>query len=323
MWITLTRAALPVVLALTPHTAVAAASAAPAARGDIPAARAAEPGADVALTVSPDRIVVRADQVDRPRRFTVTNSGRQHLDVRVSASGFSAGPDGTLRLHADAPYSAAGWVTVKPDRFRLPAGKAKRLDLTIVVPEDAEPGEHQVAVLFSVAAPKHAAGIGVIRSVGAPVYVSTPGRIVDSIDLTGLRAPGFTLGGPVEIGATVRNTGSRHRDFVGDDRLHARVGGERVPFPEFTLLRDGSQRISTRWTGTPLLCVCRATLTVPNPDGTSRSAATTVVILPLHLIAPALLLLLALPALGWLLRRHLRHRRTTGARPTLVGDGHA
>jgi uncharacterized protein (TIGR03382 family) len=295
MWTVLVRAVLPAVLAWTPAAPVPAAAAARAP---------ARP--DFSLTVSPSRVIVPADQAGFSRQFTVTNHGRSPTDVAVRLASFTAGGDGGLVFRSDAPHSAAGWVTVAPDRFRLAAGSAERVSLRIDVPATADPGEHEVAVIFSVPPPAGGTDIGVSRSVGAPVYVTVPGSAVDSVEVTGLRAPGFALRGPVALTARVRNAGTVHRDFVGDDRLRVRVAGDTLPFPDFTLLRGGSREVGASWTDPPLFCVCRAVVTVVDPDGASRSARTTIVILPVHLIGPGAAIVLALLLLGWLFRRRAR-----------------
>jgi hypothetical protein len=293
----LLRAVLPVVLAMTPV---------------VPARAEPPQGSDFSLAVSPSRVIVPADQIARAREFTVTNQGRDPIDVTVRMASFTAGESGELSFRADAPHSAAGWVTVQPDRFRVDAGTAERVSLHISVPASAEPGEHQVAVIFSVPrAPDRTGDIGVNRSLGAPVYVTVPGPLVNSVDVTGLRAPGFALRGPLALTTTVRNTGTVHRDFVDEAGLRVRVADDTLPFPDFTLLREGVREISTNWTNPPLFCVCRATVSVPNPDGAARSASATIVILPLHLIGPAVAIVLVV-LLGWLLWRRKRGRRPAG-----------
>jgi hypothetical protein len=272
---------------------------------------------DFSLTVSPSRMIVPADEIARARQFTVTNQGRLPVDVVVGTASFTVGRTGELVFEAGAPHSAAGWVAARPDRFHLAAGAAERVDLRIVVPTTAEPGEHQVAVIFSVPAAAGTGRIGVSRSVGAPVYVTVPGPVVDSVKVTGLRAPGLSLGGPVSLTATVSNAGTVHRDFVGGDRLAARVAGGTAPFPDFTLLRGSSRQVSARWTDPPLFCVCRVTVSATNPGGPSPNATTTIVVLPLRLIGSVLAAVLVLLLLGWLLLRWVRARRSAG--PALPG----
>ncbi|MFJ6197288.1 hypothetical protein [Micromonospora sp. NPDC092111] len=276
---------------------------------------------DFALTVSPSRMSVPADQIARPRQFTVTNQGRSPVDVTIRPASFAV-EDGQPLLRSDAPYSAVEWVDLRPSRLRLDGGASRQVSLRIAPPATAEPGEHQVAVIFTVPPPAGKTGIGVSRSIGAPVYVTVPGDAVDSVEVTRLRAPGFAWGGPLALTATIRNAGTVHRDFVDSDRLEARVAGDTVAFPDFTLSRNGTRDIRASWPDPPLLCICRAEVSVANPDGGSRSATATVVILPLHLIGPGVAIVLAL-LLGWLLWRRSRGRRSAAVEPTDAAREHA
>jgi hypothetical protein len=148
---------------------------------------------DLALTVSPSRMVIPADQLARERLFTVTNGAATTVEVVVRAASFAAGPDGAPVLRADAPRSAAGWVTLRPDRLRLAGGAAQQVTMGIAVPADTEPGEHQLAVVFSVPVAADQAGIGVAGAVGAPVYISVSGKALSGEALSGTtdRSVGF------------------------------------------------------------------------------------------------------------------------------------
>ncbi|GAB3938691.1 hypothetical protein [Micromonospora vulcania] len=284
-------ALLPVLLALPPT---------------VPVDLAAPDQSDFSLTVSPNRMVVPPGEIGQPRQFTVTNKGPSAIDVSVRTASFVVDAEGDFVFRSDVPHTAIDWVAVRPERLRLAANSAEMVDLRIALPPTAEPGEHQVAVLFSTEPPADTPGMSVRRSVGAPVYVTVPGEAVDSVQVTELGVPGFTLGGPMALTATVRNAGTLHRDFVAADRLRAQVAGQDVTFDEFTLLRDASRRVSARWEDPPLACVCQVAVAVSNPDGSSGSARATVVILPLHLMGTAAGGLLLLVLLGWMLRRGRR-----------------
>ncbi|WP_266244090.1 hypothetical protein [Micromonospora lupini] len=277
---------------------------------------------DFSLTVSPSRMVVPADENGRPQQFTVTNRGRSAIDVSMRTASFAVDSAGELTFRSDAAHTAIDWVTVDPKRFRLAPGATTLVGLRIAVPPNAEPGEHQVAVIFSAPPPADAPGMTVRRSVGAPVYVTVPGDAIESVQVAEVDAPGFALGGPLALTATVRNVGTLHRDFVAADRLRARVAGEDVAFPEFTLLRDGSRQVSAQWDAPPLVCVCRVTVAVSNPDGRVGSAQTTVVILPLHVIGPTVGGLVVLLLLGRMLRRRRGGFTVATPQPSMVaGDG--
>ncbi|MEU4338485.1 hypothetical protein AB0F59_28155 [Micromonospora lupini] len=270
------------------------------------------------LTVSPSRMVVPADEIGRPRQFTVTNRGQSAIDVSMRTASFAVDPTGELTFRSDTAHTAIDWVTTDPRRFRLAPGATKLVDLRIAVPPNAEPGEHQVAVIFSAPPPANAPGTSIRRSVGAPVYVTVPGDAIESVQVAEVDAPGFAMHGPLALTATVRNVGTLHRDFVAADRLRARVAGEDVTFPDFTLLRDGSRQVSARWDDPPPICVCRVTVAVSNPDGRAGRAQTTVVILPLHLIGPTVGGLVILLLLGRMLRRRRGGSATATPTPSMV-----
>jgi hypothetical protein len=280
------------------------------------AAQAAEPP-DFSLTVTPHRLVVPVDQLSRPQRFTVTNGGREAVEVLVRVDNFTTGPDGTPRFTPDAPHSAVGWFRPEPDRFHLAPGASTRVALQLRVPADADPGEHRAAVIFTVPPTGDGPGINIGRAVGAPVYVTAPGAVVEAVEVDRLRAPAFALGGPIEFDVTLRNVGTVRRDFTGTGGLALRVAASRqpvtdrtLPVEEFTLLRDAERQLTVRWSDPPPFCVCDVTLAVPGPDGTDHTVRTRLVVISPWLLASVLgVLAVLLATVGWLLLR----RRTGDA----------
>lgn len=269
---------------------------------------ASEPEPDFGLLVSPTRLVVQPGQVNDEQYFQVSNKGTLPLDVEVNKRDFVASGTGTMVLQAGAPYSASNWVTVVPARFHLGPGEGTRIAVRIAIPAEPDSGDHQVALVFIVpASADSTTNIRVNRGIGVPVFVTVPGQVDASAEVTNLHAPSFVLGGPITFVATMHDTGTVHRDFRGDGgRLAIGVDGQQVEFPDFTVLRGSSREITTEWTDTPLWCFCQATVSMARADGTIQQATATVVILPLHLLGIALVALLALLLGGRFLRQRYR-----------------
>src|SRR4051812_28619551 len=82
----------------------------------VPAAP-ARPLPTFSLAVTPTRLVVPAGASGAVQRFVVSNGGRQPFTVTVDKADFTAGENGALAFHRDAPYAAAEWVRVSPRRF--------------------------------------------------------------------------------------------------------------------------------------------------------------------------------------------------------------
>ena len=66
------------------------------------------------MTISPARLTVSPDALDRTQQVTVVNQGEQTVSLTVQKRNFVAGPDGGLSYRPSAPYGAADWVDVSP-----------------------------------------------------------------------------------------------------------------------------------------------------------------------------------------------------------------
>jgi hypothetical protein len=264
---------------------------------------------DFALTVSPTRLEVGSEGLSTPQPIKVLNGGRLPTTVTVQKRDFVGRPDGSMGFEEGAPYAAADWMTIDPMTFEVAPGATQIVDAAISIPPDPEPGDHQVAVVFLVEAPetpgKTAGNIKINRGVAVPVYISVPGTTDDSVALTGLDANGFAIRGPVTLTATVRNTGTVHRNFRGETRLKLDAAGSRSAFPDFTVARDSSRQISTTW-NPPLACICHPSISVTNADGSVQTASVRVVVVPLHLLGILAGALLAIVAVTVLARRRYR-----------------
>jgi hypothetical protein len=284
-----------------------------------PVARAA-PTPDFSLEVTPTRLVIPPAASSAARRFQVINAGRKPFTVTVQKADFTAGEDGALHFRPDAPYAAASWVQVTPTHFVVTPGATADVTFRVSMPDRAEPGDHQLALIFKVPAGRNAANIRINRGIATPVFIAVPGPISRSVEISRLRAPGFALHGPVLFSTRVHDIGTVHRDFRGKGRLRVDVGGSRVSFPDFTVLRDATREVTARW-NPPLMCVCHATLSVPGSDGTRSTAAVRIIIFPLHLLAILLGGLLALLLLGWFVRRRYRTKVLAAASALRMDQG--
>lgn len=225
--------------------AAPAASAAPVVQGVL-VGSGSDSGPGFSLSVTPARLVVPPGELGADQVFRVTNGGDAPIDVHVEKSDFTADRSGTVVLRERAPYSASTWVTAVPGEFRLASGATRQVRVRIAVPDAPEPGDHQVALVFTVDAGARGGNIRINRGVGVPLFIGVPGYAHDAAEVTALRAPGFAVGGPVPITAGIRSTGTAHRDFLGAGRLSVRVNGADVPFPGFTVMRGATREVTTQ-----------------------------------------------------------------------------
>jgi len=258
------------------------------------------------LTLYPARILVPAQGRSNVQTVNLVNSGRVPVHVTAEKDGFNQAPDGTIHFtRATGALSPASWVTITPSAFDLAPGQHLAVHVGIAVPSAPEPGEHQVGVVFLVPAGKSAQNVAINRGIGTQLLISVPGPIVDRIALAKLAGPGLVDGGPATFTVTVHNRGTIHHDFVRPGQLVARVHGQSVKFPDFTVLRGSTRVVSTQWQHPPLVCLCRVTLAADDGQGHQIVVSRQVIVFPLRFSAGLILLALGLA----LAQRRRRARR--------------
>ncbi|MFE2669268.1 hypothetical protein [Streptomyces mirabilis] len=111
------------------------------------------------------------------------------------------------------------------------------------------------------------------------------GSTIDAVKATNLETSGFSVGGPISLTATVKETGTVHHDFYGPHHnLVAEADGTKLAFSDFTVLRGSSRTVKTQWTDPPLACVCHIKVAIPQKGGPPEVVEATVVRLPLRLV---------------------------------------
>ncbi|MGC5016231.1 hypothetical protein ACLQ2R_36165 [Streptosporangium sp. DT93] len=276
------------------------------------------PDPGFSLTVSPARLVVGPEEIDAWHAFHVVNGGRSPVEVAVDRTSFTTDGSGEMVFRRDAPRSAAGWLRVRPSRFHLEPGAERSVTVLIDPPARAENGGHQAALLFVVPARGGDGDVLLNRAIGTPVYITVPGPIDTSVRVAGLTTPhALTTGGPVDLTVALDNLGTVHRDLSGPDRLKVRVNGQDVPFPDLVVPRGTSRRATVRWADPPLMCVCRATVSVTGTGGTSRASVMLLVLPPWPLWATAASVPILYVAVRLPYRRHRTWSRRRAAVPAV------
>lgn len=234
------------------------------------------------LTISPVRLAISPDDVGKTHEVLAVNRGRAPVTVNVEKRNFTAGSSGALTYDENAPYAASTWVTVAPTQFELAPGTSQVVTAKVVQPPGAESGDHQFALVFFVPSGESEGNVKIKRGLASPVFITVPGDLDDSVSLTGLAAPSFSRGTPVDITATVNNLGNVHRDFRAPSPLNITSGGTAAAFPDFTVPRDSTRNISTSWKP-PFMCICHPTVSFVN-DGQVQTQSVRVIVFPWHLL---------------------------------------
>lgn len=143
-------------------------------------------------------------------RLEALNLTSRPLDLSVQAVDAAITPDGSFAPGATRS-AEGGWLSVTPDRVRVPPRGRAPVAVRVQVPRDAEPGDHIAAVVVQRADPPRGEGnVTVVQRVGVRFYLTvtnpdgSPGR--RSFELRSLRWTGEPRARTFE--AEIANTGN-------------------------------------------------------------------------------------------------------------------
>lgn len=263
----------------------------------------------IALRVSPVDIQVDHETGPVDHEIRVDNLGSEPAQIVTELSEFTVTEDGTTEFPGPDGLSATSWVELDADEFEIAPGERRDVGVTVDVPDDAEPGERYVSVIFSVPGdPDDDGNISVTHRVAVKLYLEVPGDRVDRVELGELTGPRLIDAGPADFALTVHNRGNIHRRHQEDNRLVATSGNGDFRFQNFIILGDATRIVEGTWPDPPLVCWCTIDVEVPDGQGGLATASTQVIAFPLRLS----LALLALA--GGVVVLAIAHRRRRAAR---------
>lgn len=273
--------------------------------------------AAVAVRVSPAIVTVAHDAQGAQQRLRVDNTGSQPLHVVTEIAEFTVTPDGTTEFAGDEQLSAAAWVSVDTPVFDVAPGDRHDVTVTIDVPENAEPGERYVSVIFAIPPSGSDGNIALTHRVAAKLYIDVPGDPIRRLELGALTGPRLVDSGAARLELTVHNRGNIHRRFEESTRLIATAGEEEFAFQNFTVLGDSTRVVEASWPDPPTFCWCTIDVETDDGQGNLLVASTRVLMFPLRLT-----LAILAAAVGLSLLLAARRRRRTQRLEQLLAQAH-
>jgi P pilus assembly chaperone PapD len=229
--------------------------------------------ATVSITVSPTKIDLTLNTRETSnQKISLRNTGDETTAIRVYAMDFSVDRENNYSFSEPGheSYSCASWLGVDQPVFELGAGETRQVDVTISVPQAVEPGGHYGALFFETVPPETEPGVSVAVAGRIPslFYLTIPGiteaDMVANAEIGSLVLPGWVDGGPVEVGAVIRNTGNVHLTIA-----------TRASFTDFrdrqageldlgqTIILPGTERVITgTWDKPPFIGPARVAVTI-------------------------------------------------------------
>jgi len=229
---------------------------------------------------------------------------------RVVVQEISQKPDGT-QIYGPASgsrFSASSWVAVSPSRFAGAPDRTQPVQYRVLVPPEAEPGDHLASLTVQRLAPAKGATAAAVMAISVRLTIRVAGSLRPAARITSFDVPSIAGGSPVKIATTVRNAGNTTLDFDDANRSAVRILNGEDPeqaLPFRGRLFPGQVRVfDSRWEDPPLFGDFTAEAAV-------RTGAHTVSlregfwVIPWRQIAALVLIVAAvlILALGWRRRR--------------------
>lgn len=284
-------------------TAPATSAATPMPPGD-PQARSTAPG----LLVAPVRVTVPAGVLVYTAEFELVNPTARSETVSVSVVELST----SGRPLPSTIASADHWVKVDPQSAALAPSEHGFFRAKLEVPEQREPAERRVGIVFLVKAQPPAAG-GIAGSIALvpTVWIPGSGPIVHLVKFGRLSAPLVADWNPIQFDIEVTDVGNVHSDFgYGDAMITGFTSaGSQFNFAPLTVLPNKTGVAHGVWAQPPPFCWCE--VSVETNDGTGRtiSSHTRVLVVPVRIGIGLLATMLGLFVLFSVFRRRGAARR--------------
>ncbi|MFT5223198.1 MAG: hypothetical protein ACI867_001512 [Glaciecola sp.] len=238
-------------------------------------------------------------------RALVHNPAEVEQVVKFAIADLAFNEGGSPDVAGDDQLDVGAWGTVQVSEAVIPARANLTVSFRIDVPDDAEPGDH-IGVFM--ATTSNAQGqFAIERRIARRLYVTVPGDVTPSweIEKVELTKEDSLFPGTAAVLVQLRNTG----------RIRVRptvlVDGEAAEGSHVLLTKSVEQyhaQATIPWWGGPVNVPVEVTTT----DGSVRLASASIFVIPVGLIASALLSLAAIFALRFWLKR--RVSRTSAMR---------
>lgn len=201
--------------------------------------------------VTPGKTFTRTVRVINPVVKEVTLYPRAldfHTDNELGQPRFFTPKDKTSR------WTMSQWMTFSKPFLRIAPNEEEKFDVIINVPDNADPGGHYAAILFSTEPPtldQDVSQIGVVGLVGTLLLAKVPGEVLERLTLEEFVAPRVLITPPANFSVLFSNSGNIHLRPAGELKIRNWFGDTsaaiKINEGEGNVLPESKRRFETSW----------------------------------------------------------------------------
>lgn len=209
------------------------------------------------FTVGPARVLLTIPPgEERTVELQITNREGRMAAFDLTTEDFVADPDreGTPTFFAEdmeGPFPARAWLEPEVDRFELRHAERAFINVTVRVPADAEPGDHQAAVIVTRDVESQpVGGFTIVSRVAALFIITVEGDVVQEGYVDRLESRRyFNWFFPVFLRLSSRNMGTVHMIPTGTIEIRNIFGitVDEIPVKNWVILRESSRSRDFEW----------------------------------------------------------------------------
>ncbi len=252
----------------------------------------------ITLGVSPQILEITANPGEKiTNTFRLTNASDQSVNVKTTPKNFTPqGEEGAVDLTEERTnFSLAEWISVSPDTAFIESNKTKDFIVTILVPEDVEPGSHFGSVVFQTIPPENDEAAALVSQEIAPVIlVRIAGDTVESAAIEEFKSNTsfYSNEKSIELISRIKNTGNVHFKPTGQIVIKNTFGSEvaKLELDKKNVLPDSIRQFVNDWQvdGFKIGKYTAELTLVTGEENNIQTASTSFTIFPYQTILPIL-----------------------------------
>lgn len=257
-------------------------------------------GQPITLSVSPQLLDITANPGEEiTNTFRLTNASKGLVRIEVDARNFlPSGEEGSVELtEDDTSYSIANWIKSTPSSVSMKENSTQDFEVSINVPENAEPGSHFGAIVFRTVPPEDDTAAALVSQEIAPVIlVRIAGDTTESAQISEFKSSQTFLSSQKSIDfiSRIENTGSVHFKPTGVIVIRDMFGNEieRLSLDQQNVLPGFIRKFTTNWNdfGFRVGRYTAELTIVTGEDDSIQTSKTSFVIFPYQVILPLLII---------------------------------
>ncbi len=270
----------------------------------------------ISITLSPQSLDTAINQGQSTTHvFRITNGSTVAFAIETTPRNFvPSGNEGAIQIEEeDTPYSLAKWISVSPSGpVTVEPNQTADFEVTISVPENADPGGHFGSVVFSTLPSNQEGSAASISQELAPVIlVRVPGDVKEQASLASFKALNtpVTTERDITFETIVKNEGNVHVKPTGTVSIFNTFGKQvaSTQVESNNVIPGAERKMSAIWENSGFRLgryTARLTMVYGN-ENKLITAETSFIILPLKQVVPAIVALIILAFIIYRIRHRL------------------